>query len=813
MSDESISRNVASSQNGTSRINLFTHMGTDGCKLSCADWQRWVDLSNSTSGNNSARRAKHTRMNDFLVGRDTESMQQPDPAVSRRKNPVCFRLDDIAASADSGCGTCAFFGRVLDRILLENYDLVSDAVVFEWVGFRFLLKISNPDNGRSREFQIFLRSGSNVAITGMQSSQPLSGITSDAGSLQTARAWIRHCDTSHDACRAYKTAKLPKRVLDCAEIIKEGEPGIRLMEDQDFSAKYACLSHCWGTAPMPVLTKDKTLSENLDFIAWSRLPKTFQDAITITRELGLQYLWIDSLCIIQDSKEDWETESSKMADIYRHGYITIAALSSADHQGGCFPNSPVRDLCLDMPLKGAMSVSLGVREKSTDDFFRQTPLLTRAWVYQERMLSRRTLLCHYRELQFECRTRWMCQCGNDRMAPHMAASQEPQLTAKKDYNQTSAFNAEGRNWHSIVTTYSKLGITKGRDKLPALSACASDSAPGRGRYLAGLWERTLAEDLLWITEPHKGKLNARPGRVKWRAPSWSWASMDANPGVQFMGTSAHFSGASPALENFRKRIVEAHCTPAGLNKFGEVADGYLRVRARLSPAKLRYNCFNCSHAIARMRLYTLESNRYYHDHRRNKTNMLCSFDGIEPLFIPSGIRFDFLADSVLDHGAAALFDVLGVSYPIASPATGGRSCMLVSAWLLYMYEVSSTKGNKGLKGDSPQTVCFMVLRHITSALAPASDLNAAEDWKRDTIEPLSNEEQVITLSRICRRGRHDVLGLVEIRGHQQPEEDDEQGLRLQGGVEVVVLHHEPHGPSSNAPPSTAMASPCLRSAT
>lgn len=83
------------------------------------------------------------------------------------------------------------------------------------------------------------------------------------------------------------------------------------------------------------------------------MPKNFRDAITISREPGLRYMWIDSLCIIQDSDTDWQIESSKMADIYRHGYITIAAVASPDSKGGCFPSNPIGDICLDLPLKAS----------------------------------------------------------------------------------------------------------------------------------------------------------------------------------------------------------------------------------------------------------------------------------------------------------------------------------------------------------------------------------------------------------------------------------------------------------------------------
>jgi hypothetical protein len=100
----------------------------------------------------------------------------------------------------------------------------------------------------------------------------------------------------------------------------ELEPGTR--------GRYAALSHCWGSNLTYKTSKD-TLGSRKKAIVWSDLPATFQDAITICHELDVQYMWIDSLCIIQDSDEDWEEESAKMGTIYENAWITIAATSSA----------------------------------------------------------------------------------------------------------------------------------------------------------------------------------------------------------------------------------------------------------------------------------------------------------------------------------------------------------------------------------------------------------------------------------------------------------------------------------------------------
>jgi hypothetical protein len=98
----------------------------------------------------------------------------------------------------------------------------------------------------------------------------------------------------------------------------DSEDGLRLYESSGNVGCYVSLSHCWGDSVYPAKTTSQTLDQNRKSIPWSTLPKTFQDAIFFTRWLRIRYLWIDSLCIIQDSREDWLEESVKMMHIYQN---------------------------------------------------------------------------------------------------------------------------------------------------------------------------------------------------------------------------------------------------------------------------------------------------------------------------------------------------------------------------------------------------------------------------------------------------------------------------------------------------------------
>ncbi|KAI0532973.1 heterokaryon incompatibility protein-domain-containing protein [Xylaria digitata] len=124
---------------------------------------------------------------------------------------------------------------------------------------------------------------------------------------------------------------LPKRVL---LVGSKSDNTIKLIEGSKERVRYICLSHCWGNAES-IKTTNRNITNHAIGISWSDLPRVYCDAITFCRELEVQYLWIDSLCIKQDDEEDWVEESSKIASIYENSYITLAATSSRNHDEAC----------------------------------------------------------------------------------------------------------------------------------------------------------------------------------------------------------------------------------------------------------------------------------------------------------------------------------------------------------------------------------------------------------------------------------------------------------------------------------------------
>ena len=162
----------------------------------------------------------------------------------------------------------------------------------------------------------------------------ISGFTGSKQAIAKARSWLQMCTTEH-ACSKNISSRLPTRVLRI-----EGPKLISLHISQGEIGSYACLSHCWGDQSLLLL---KTTANNLekfqDRIPWEDLPKTLRNAIYFTYNLGLKYLWIDSLCILQDSVDDWRHEGSAMADIYESALITLVATMAPNATHGCFAAS------------------------------------------------------------------------------------------------------------------------------------------------------------------------------------------------------------------------------------------------------------------------------------------------------------------------------------------------------------------------------------------------------------------------------------------------------------------------------------------
>lgn len=150
--------------------------------------------------------------------------------------------------------------------------------------------------------------------------------TSEA-SLTLVKSWLDNCLLTHDRCSGPQDF-VPTRLIDVS-----GHDPVLVSLISSSKLKYTALSHCWGNKPV-FQTTTKNRGDNMRHISVSSLPKSFVDAIVVTQRLGIRYLWIDSICILQDSEEDWNLESSRMRDIYQNAFLTISALDAPDSHVG-----------------------------------------------------------------------------------------------------------------------------------------------------------------------------------------------------------------------------------------------------------------------------------------------------------------------------------------------------------------------------------------------------------------------------------------------------------------------------------------------
>jgi Heterokaryon incompatibility protein (HET) len=399
------------------------------------------------------------------------------------------------------------------------------------------------------------------------------------GSMQNfelASKWLDRCEEHHPDCYAYQNAisALPTRVLDVGPPDGSKEPELR---DATFgiAAYYATLSHRWGQGS-PITTTLATLAERKRGIPMSTLPKTFQDAIIIARNLRTKYLWIDSLCIIQDSNEDWETEAKRMGEYYGRARFNIAASDAADCTEGCFrERNPacLKGCKVDIQIsrlgKNKTSVFVVPSIEDVTDWRSGVAsfLDSRGWIFQERLLARRTLFYGRFQLTYSCSMEDASEI-HQKGIPHDKGYFEarrakgfshferiqttlrrpaydpdtrlwvpiypahtnsiPNWEAKIDYGSYHPQNSREfqpyTEWHALVEAYVTREFKSPYDILPALSGlAASFSTCVSSFYIAGMWSLDFRRTLLWRVDdplPHNAHRLDPP-----RAPSWSWASI------------------------------------------------------------------------------------------------------------------------------------------------------------------------------------------------------------------------------------------------------------------------------------------------
>jgi len=373
-------------------------------------------------------------------------------------------------------------------------------------------------------------------------------------------------------CSVACPSRYPTRLLDVGS---EASPHIRLRRTDGKATKYVALSHCWGNGPT-LTTKLNNLAMRKDDIDFATLPQLFQDSVSICRKLGLRYLWIDSLTIIQDSKHDWEVESQKMGSIYENAYFVISAVECANsgqtilgrRQASFGPN------VLEFENTVGKSFRVVARRCTEHHANKQEkspatpngPLNSRAWSLQEQALCSRIFHFTSSEIIFESCDLVCCECRPNPQSGRTTPGILSKIIAKQPKDKLFA------KWHNIVNAYTLRNLSFPSDRLPAISGMAEkfQSATKSG-YLAGLWLDNLVEDLLWSTATFLQNPHLADRLQQYRAPSFSWASVESQ---------THYEAIEPGRPlRPSSEILTTSCTATGVNRLGEVSNGYIRLRA------------------------------------------------------------------------------------------------------------------------------------------------------------------------------------------------------------------------------------------
>lgn len=358
-----------------------------------------------------------------------------------------------------------------------------------------------------------------------------------------ARSWFDTCLDDHD-CRDDVPPKfLPTRLIEVQTHGGTSSNTIaRVCEIEDFSAdaSYITLSHCWGNTPIFTLRQG-----NLDMlkrdIPVDQLPDLFKDALRVTSELGMKYIWIDCLCILQDCQDDWAHEAARMGDVYRYAKCNIAASGYKDGKTGLLKErTPLpllnHPLFLDLVLvcnkqtvgfdarKPFKGIYVRMDDREFYDAITKGPLNSRGWVAQERALSPAILHFTPKQMWWECRSHIASEALPYIDLTRTLASAFYQLgpDVLRSLSTKSDIRHIYLSWTQFVSFYARTDLTVESDRFPALNGIAQVFGEiTEDNLIAGFWEGDLIKSLAWTVIDDRYRAKKIP--CTQRAPSWSWA--------------------------------------------------------------------------------------------------------------------------------------------------------------------------------------------------------------------------------------------------------------------------------------------------
>ena len=408
----------------------------------------------------------------------------------------------------------------------------------------------------------------------------------DEVQLSTLSLWLGTCQSGHPKCMVEQDQLYrPSRLI---EVRSPGEENVCLVETKRFNSfteEYMALSHCWGLSmPESAKTTSASLNSHLQAIKLSDLPKTFVDFITIARGMDVPYVWIDSLCIIQDDLHDWQVQSAQMKSVYSSACLTISAASAPDGSFGCRLGSKFASTGSALNFewdgtpyssefgKGRIRLIPEIEWDITPTIlFSDCPIQKRGWTFQEYELSPRVASFCQEIIRWECASLTASlyrPWGEPFFGKNLIAGLGEHELGDEDqwHNMTT--------WTNLIQVYTMRQLTRQTDRLPAIGGIArkfGETFPSTfpGKYCAGIWESHGALGLLWEPEGRTGGVSR--ATTDYIAPSWSWAALDRPA-----------SYGLPAPDSaLLAEIISMEASPTGPDEYGMASSGSLRIRGKV----------------------------------------------------------------------------------------------------------------------------------------------------------------------------------------------------------------------------------------
>ena len=320
--------------------------------------------------------------------------------------------DELRQSADAGCRMCRVLLEAIAKSCLKKGQVDPDGTPIYPQGHSMEIGAPRSDDTRA----IWLRQGPDFNIVGEVRTVTIpddwadpwgnADAPLDTASVAAVDCWISQCEERHDDCRGTSAGTfMPTRLV---HVDGQDPTMVRLLDagigTTPADAPYVALSHCWGlTMPDSAKTTLQNLDDHRRAIPLTDLSATFVDAIQFTRRLKIPFVWIDSLCIIQNSTQDWEREASQMAAIYSNARVTLAASGSSDGTQGCRLGELSREVSwpyVDSHLPGGLRFRTCSWAAGSSDVVDSDPLQRRGWTLQERELSPR--MAHFSRDGLRC---------------------------------------------------------------------------------------------------------------------------------------------------------------------------------------------------------------------------------------------------------------------------------------------------------------------------------------------------------------------------------------------------------------------------